>query len=202
VPFSSSEINIEFSYLGDRDYIDISTISERTNMSLAELGILNVEQIRLRVLHPVLYNGVFEVASAESGKVVPKESPIAVDFRANSLNYTAWVKPGNTKILSRRKEIHFELAKYTFIEDQRIELRKPFNSDLVYNLMKMGRELIVHSGLGLKPRVLEFRFEFIPEAKLFSQLSLQLSPLKNALHALTCFVDDEKFGRVIVKVVE
>ena len=80
-----------------------------------------------------------------------------------------------------------------------VRLFNPINDDSIYNLMKMGRVIVVNK-YNLAPRVLRFHFDRLYNKDELKNVEMRASYFApKEFYKLETFKSDEKFGEIIIK---
>ena len=187
---------VEFSFFGDRNYVDVTTISKELFKKIS-VPMFQLKKIEFSILKTVSYNGLFTLS-----KIKPiADYTVAVSFQYLDENYFGFVEDRDDLINQRFDEIPYVIENYFLLEGQSMTITKPLNDDFVYNYMKMGKELLVKNSIGLNPRVAKYQFDFVPENADYGHLSMKIKlEGKSKFYRLDCYFKDSHFGYVIVKV--
>ena len=200
-PFLILKKPISFSFLGDRNYIDVSTITDAITEGIDKPQLGDYEDFHLKILRNIQNHGFLSLMENDKSIILKSQFCLTFKFSIKGVPYLAWVEPGPEPIISRKVEIQKEIHDHCEIQGHRIFLRKPFNKNLVYNLMKMGKAIILDTKTGLNPRVGELTLSKPPEEKEFNQISVNLVPLyKRNLFRINFFHHERPFGYVTVRV--
>ena len=194
---------LNISYLGKRDYIDVSTLSSALYEALpliTENG--KIKNLKIRLIKKV-ENECFLQLFKDSDNSTPKNIPgtaVIFNWDFEGVNYTAFFVEGEKTLNSRIKEIVDDPQEHIRYENGVVTIFNPINDDCIYNLMKMGR-LIVVNKYNLYPRVVRFHFDRLfnkQEMKNIVMKAEVFSATKN-FYKLETFKDGIKFGEIIIK---
>lgn len=133
------------SYLGSRDYIDISSIWRAFSQANAnKFDCYSIQQILIRIIKP-LKNKVFSLR-VRALDILPYALKGLVSaeifYTLNSVDYRELLIQGADPIVDRRPEKALNLNEYLDVSENEVRFIKPLNSEHYYNYMVAGRVLI------------------------------------------------------------
>lgn len=133
------------SYLGSRDYIDISSIwSAFSQANGNKFDCTSVEEILIRILKPIK-NKVFSLRfNARDTLPQSLKSQISAEifYTLDSIEYRELLIEGNDPIVDRRLEKALNLDEYIAFSKDEAHFIKPLNDEHHYNYMVIGRIFI------------------------------------------------------------
>lgn len=194
---------LDISYLGKRDYIDVSTLSSALYGAIPQLtDNTKLKNFKFRVKKKVINECTISLYESElEAKAFENEATVVFNWDYEGKNYTAHFKETKTPITKRIPEIMEDTSRHISYDQQlkNVTLSNPVNDDSIYNLMKMGRIIVVEK-YNLFPRVVRFHFD-----RLFNQEELKDVIMTAEFFAskdfyrLETFKEGKKFGEIIIK---
>lgn len=194
------KIPLDISYLGDRDYIDVSTLSSALYQALPDITInSHVTDFKIRLLKKVLFNCELVWAQDLEPDFDKKKLCVHFNWKFKDQLQSVYFQELSTLITSRKREPMTNPTEHMAYQSGEVHLFDPINDDSIYNLMKMGRILVVEK-YHLIPRVVRFKFD-----RLLNQSELRGVTMKADFFAkedfyiLETFKNNNKFGEIIIK---
>lgn len=190
---------LDISYLGKRDYIDVSTLSSALYAALPDItDNRRIKNLNIRLLKKVTNECLLKLCDKNT-HVDKEKTAVVFNWDFEGVNYAAHFIESDNLITSRRQELVDDPSDLMKYKDGEVLLFNPINDDCIYNLMKMGR-LIVVNKYNLYPRVVRFHFD-----RLFNREEMKGIIMKADFFAakdfykLETFKDGHKFGEIIIK---
>lgn len=188
------EHKVNLSYLGDRNYIDISTISYNFFKSCGhDIYQASPDYESIRILKKITRNGILTESKPTNASCIFK-------YKINSQKKIYYYIENSTIITSRTIEDAYNREEFFIIKDNTGRFIKPINTFMTYNLMCLGKSLIV-ANTDLTPRVVQTELNFHIEPNQYEFISMKLFFLKNNFILLQTFVHDVFHGKIFVKLI-
>ncbi len=190
-------IPLNLSYLGNRDYIDVTSITRAVSAAIDP----NIEQSQIsdfsiHMENPLL-NECFLVPKNSREEALTRVAKVRFNYRDNFFDFD--ICQNETPIARRSMEAKIEILDYCKLEQDRILLQKPFSTEFMYTLMSMGKAILV-SHFRRPPRVVKMQYECFFNPALASGVSMKIGPLNRMnFGQLICEKGGEPFGSVLVK---
>lgn len=197
-------IALDIKYFGNREYIDVSTLSTALYKALPDLTIQHqIRNFDIKLLKKVEKHCVLAHFEVQGELVIDRElknkSAVIFNWEHQGKKWVGYFVETEKTIVERIPEPVEDPKDYQTFANHEVVIKTPINDDGIYNLMKMGR-LIVVKNYNLFPRVVRFHFDFIPGLKELQGVVMKSSPfVGEGFYKLETFKDDKKFGEIIVK---
>lgn len=146
------KVPVRLSFLGDRTYIDISTLH---SACYSALGLDHRKDVFGRAVTKIP-RAVSRHGHLEIGKSRGASCILEFEIESKGRFQYSFVESGDV-ILDRREEERFNLSEYVRIEDNIATFVKPINDFRSYNFMVLGKALIVVNTPKI-PRVVRSEF--------------------------------------------
>lgn len=193
---TSTSIPLNLSYLGNRDYIDVTSITRAVSAAIDP----NIEQSQIanfsiHIENPLL-NECFLVPRGAIA-ALKKVAKIRFNYRDSFFDFD--ICQNDTPIRRRSMEAKIDIFDYCKLERDRITLQKPFSTEFMYTLMSMGKAILV-SHFRLPPRVVKMQYDRFFNPCLTAGVSMKIGSLNRmGFGQLICQKGEEPFGSVLVK---
>lgn len=191
---------MNLSYLGRRDYIDISTLSNALYATLPDITSNDrIECFQCRITKKVEFNCDLILEQGPETKFDRRRAGVQFAWKFEGETYRAFLVERSDRIVARRTECVDDPSDYMTYRDGQVFLNAPINDDCIYNLMKMGK-MIVTEKFGLVPRVVRIEFD-----RLYDRVGMMGITMGAKFFAKTNFYKLEtfhrglKFGEILVK---
>ncbi len=191
---------LNFRYLGSRDYLDISSITDSFWNSFGVEKREFIKNLEFKLLKEIKFNCELkyeELHRLDSGL---KDKAVAeLYWEIESQMYQGYFLATAERITEREPEQVFKFEEYCDLTGDRVRLNKLFRQDTCYNLMKMGKYLVTEK-YGPDVRVVKYVMKyFVPSADMIGS-EMSLSPLPGGQFLrLSCFKKDLEFGQIIIR---
>lgn len=196
--------NLDLHYFGSRDYIDVSTLSSALYKALPELTVQEkIRDFDIKLLKKVEYHCGVHVEEVAGKLLIDKDikskSSVIFNWKHDSKQYIAYFLETEKIITERVAELVEDPSDYMSYGNEVVTIHRPINNDGIYNLMKMGRMIVVNK-YNLIPRVVRFHFDFIPGEKELTNVVMKAEPfVGDGFYRLNTLKDGKIFGEIIVK---
>lgn len=197
-------IALDIKYFGNREYIDVSTLSTALYKALPEHTIQHqIRNFDIKLLKKVEKHcelAYFEVKGEMSiDRDLKNKSAVIFNWEHLGKKWLAYFVETERVITDRIPEPVEDPKDYQVFSDGKVEIKSSINNDGIYNLMKMGRMIVVKN-YNLFPRVVRFHFDYIPgEKELPGIIMTSESFVGEGFYKLETFKDSKKFGEIIIK---
>jgi hypothetical protein len=191
---------MSFEYLGNRDYLDISSITDSFWQNFGTEKRTLVRNFEFKLLKPIDVECIF--CYDEIGKIEfsnKKKSLATIKWELGGKEYLGFFNGTEIKISKRRTEENFSFENHCEVLDQKVKLKRLFSADTCYNLMKMGKFLIGRSDNPNVRVVKYFMRHFMPAEELINSEVNLTSLWGNDFFKLHCTKNSDEFGYIIVK---
>lgn len=198
---------LDLSYLGDRDYIDVSSIISSFWKALSpQTTQSSVGNIHFKILRPIRNQCELVYAENQWPSIGNVEPRVKLKWTSNNRTHLGYFLETNTLLTARRTESSWKLEDHLEIRENVVIIKKAFQEDCIYNLMKAGKYIIQHQSHHA-PRVAEFIFNQLYSSNDIRGCVLKYEPLKKirkdqVFIRLVCFKNDNIFGNVYVKLLQ
>jgi hypothetical protein len=186
---------VNLSYLGPRNYIDVSTLSESF---FKACGYDNndpaIESEAIRIYKKISHHGILTTQHCIS-------MSCKFEYSVNNEKRTYYFLENGPLITTTHPEILYKHEEHFIIQDKIARFIKPINKTMTYNLMCIGKALIL-SNSQLTPRVVQTDLRFNLRADDYANLSIEFTPLKNDFILLRTYVNEKKHGDIHVKLLK
>lgn len=196
------ETTIELSYLGDRNYIDISSVLAAVWNTYGKSKRNEITKLEFRLVMPI----------TESCNLLVSKCPIdnasgnRTVFGEMTWNYKGdkmfGLLVGNGGVVKdRRPEVDWNFDDHCDVEGDKVFLRKTFSNETGYNYMKMGKYFL-SKFMNPNVKFCKFYFDYyLPAAEMVGvYMTYSLAKGGNFL-ILNCFHNDEKYGYIMAKII-
>jgi hypothetical protein len=197
-----SAIPINFSYLGGRNYITVTQITQSYLDAMAKLGPIDlILDLSLKIKLPIRRQCFLETNSDVMAK--QENSRIVAEFTyvSNGQKYRDVLVEGEILIEGHIPEAPYELIDHVLFNGSEGRVVSPFeNSFFCYTYMVIGKALILKHTDSVAPRVVGFFIKRIPSAKEAPFLAVALArPIHQNFCRLNLFVHSEHIGYTTVR---
>ncbi len=188
---------LEFSYLGDRDYLDVTSILDSFWQALGPNTRTAVRNMDFRIHAP--FNENCTLYYQENSVPSYKNDPCAkFTWLIEGKKYFGFLVPNGQKIVKRSPEPKWDFEQHCEFRDGKMYLTKNFNQDVCYSLTKTGKFLISKYR---DPAVKVVRFKFnelmLPEELVGTSLRMQEMSGTEFIKVI-CEKNDKEFGFIVV----
>lgn len=195
---------LDIKYFGNREYIDVSTLSTALYKALPEITVQNeIENFEIKLLKKIEKKCELVYFEFQGDLILDKDlkrqSSVIFNWHSRGKNWVAYFVETEEIITERIAEPVEDPSEYLVYDNQQVIIKTPINNDGIYNLMKMGRMIVVKN-YDLFPRVVRFHFDFIPGFQELRGAVMTSEPfVGEGFYKLETFISDKKFGEIIVK---
>lgn len=189
-----------FKYLGNRDYLDISSITESfwSAFGNEKRELISDLEFKLKRQIHTQCDLVYDEIGNIDGSL--KEKAYAeLSWKIQGRAYQGFFLGTDEVITARDPEANLNFADYCEFEGQKVRLIKLFRDDTCYNLMKMGKYLVSQS-YDPQVKVVKYSMQyFMPASKLIGA-EMKLSELPGGQFLkLSCSKDGAEFGYIVIR---
>lgn len=185
--------SVRLSYFADRKYVDISTISaaffRAVGMNSSD-PLIETEAIRL--FREIVCHG--ELRSGNDGEGASASFRYSMGGAAHQLFYFE----SSERISERTPEPQFQWWDHVQVSRGEAGFIRPLGNCMTYNLMVMGKVLILHEKSRV-PRVVSTDLRFPLRPNDYARLKMELRDLRNDFVQLRTYVEGREHGIVNVK---
>lgn len=191
------EIPFTPSFLGDRNYIDISQISKEFFKHIAPFyDPRQLTHLHIQVSKPITHDGILR-------RLQKGEIGAQVTFHAycGSEELLFGYFPGPNKILRRTAEAELNLADYVRVSEGVLHLERAFSHYPIYMLMTLGKATVLANRPNAIPKVASY---YMPHYHLtndqFVGMRMTMTPMSRSFAKLDMYLHEEYLGYVMVKI--
>ena len=195
---------LKLSYFGSRQYIDVSTLTSELYRALPDITPnKEIANFQGRLLKKIMYHCGLMLFTGDSCQKEVDDNVVAIfEWDYEGKHFQAQFVESSELITERRIEDVEDPKEYIRYTDQRVILERAINHDCIYNLMKMGR-IIVVKNYAKSPRVVKYSFNRLLTKDELAGVVMTSRPLgKKDFYCLETWKDGKKFGEIIVKALE
>lgn len=189
---------LRFSYLAHRDHLDVTMISHEVYRVLGWTKTFDprVKGPKLQVLREIRHDCRLVPAA---GSEFRDRAGAIYSFRDAEGPKSFLIVPTENRISLRAPEERPPRSAWEFI-DGVCHLRRTYSESIIYTLMVLGKELILHRFPGSHPRVIVYEFDALINGLEVGDVRMTLTPLKMSFVRLDVFHDGAHFGSIKLKI--
>lgn len=184
---------VKLSYFADRKYVDISTISAAFFRAIGlDPADSSIESEAIRLFGEITSQG-----ELRSGKP-DDDVKASFRYRRAGVDHLLHYIESEQRIAERSNEAKYNWWDHIRLVGNSAEFVKPLGNVMTYNLMVMGKVLILHTKSRV-PRVVSTDLSFHLRPEHYPHLQMELKDLKNDFVQLQTYVGSRPHGVVNVK---
>lgn len=187
---------LKFSYLGDRDYLDITSILDSL-WNFFGLDIRSsITEMTFKINFPIVQNCYLDYSTQQRAS----NSTDAAEFTwiQNKTQFFGYLIPNGTVFTDRTEEPKWDFESFCDFSNDRVILKNNFKIDTCYNMTKMGKFLI-SKYQDPNVRIVKFYFKELIPSKEMIGISLKLQKIRGGFLKIICENNSEEFGHIIAK---
>lgn len=190
---------IKFSYLGERDYLDITSILDSLWDHFGIGFRQDVKDMHFKLLAPISQN-CFLVYGPECNFKKNAENAVAeFAWTVHQIKYLGQLFQNGEVISIRLPEPRWNFAEYCDFQNDTVTLKKTFNEDVCYNLTKMGKFLISQFR-DPNVRIVKFFFkDLLPSQNLVGAQLRIIDLRKKGFTKIVCQNKGDELGYIMIK---
>jgi hypothetical protein len=187
---------LKFCYLGDRDYLDITSIFDSL-WNFFGLDIrASITEMTFKINFPIVQNCYLDYSTHQRDS----NSTDAAEFTwiQNNTQFFGYLIPNGTIFTDRTEEPKWDFESFCEFSNDRVILKNNFKIDTCYNMTKMGKFLI-SKYQDPNVRIVKFYFKELIPSKEMIGISLRLQKIRGGFLKIICENNVEEFGHIIAK---
>lgn len=193
---NKNDLPVRLHYLGERRYVDISTIDA---CFLTTLGLdpadLKIGWWQIRVLTPIRHHGYLVVGKHERASCL-----FEFEYdRKTLLSYSYIEMP--ELIVERRPEVEYVLHDHIRLDGRHGYFIRPITNVRTYNFMALGKAVVLNNTSKI-PRVVRSRAWASLSLADYSDVDMTYTPLRNDFAVLRTGLRGSRLGEIVVKLLD
>lgn len=186
-----------FSYLGERDYLDVTSILESFWQVMGQDTRKKIRDMDFRILAPFNENCSLYYQKG-SFAAVPKDPCAKFSWKIDGEKYFGLLVPNGNKITLRIPEPKWDFEHYCDFNEGVMRLKTKFKQDTCYSLTKMGKYLI-SKYRDPNVKVVRFNFKELLSPDDLEGTCLRLENMVGGdFIKVICEKNNEEFGFIVV----
>lgn len=192
----ADRIPVRLHYLGDRAYIDISTIDSCFLRAMEiEPEDLRVGAWKIRVFRPIRNHGI--LVRNSRGR---NSCQFEFEFNRQQQFSYSFVESSEV-IVERQPELRYLPSQHFDIEGRRGRFIRPITGVRTYNFMALGKALVLHN-TEMIPRVVRSQAWASISIDEYPDVDMSFTELRNSFAVLRTNLKGQKLGEIVVKLLD